>query len=357
MSLPGQVRLFVACGAVALTLQQSAAAAQRCITEFRLPILLRTAATSATPPIKAFLIGNLTPGLRIVDSTHGRVLWTAGASGATTQRFAGMTAGFSSSLAALDTDGDGAHDRIYAGDLQGRLWRFDIEARGLPSTWVTGGIFADLSGAPGRGFLAAPDLTLIAPLGMKPWLSIALGTASTYQGPSLVSPNILHRFYVLRDRAPFERWTQLQYDRWQPLFEADLRLAEDAHVDASYDGAGFYINLGAQQVVASALTINGNTFYTALSTRSSLLPTCITAATPEATTVIVSSISVYGALNARILAVPGIRSTPANASIGLVRDESSATGAFQCEVAGQALPGCSFDSSLKRSFWRREDAD
>ena len=64
----------------------------------------------------------------------GRQLWTGGAIGAVTQRFADMAAGFTSSLAVIDTDGDGAHDRIYAGDLQGRLWRFDIEhtCTGIP---------------------------------------------------------------------------------------------------------------------------------------------------------------------------------------------------------------------------------
>ena len=361
MSLPRKAWQFVACGVLALTLQHSAAAAQQCTTEFRLPILLRTTASSATPPLKAFLVGNLTPSLRIVESASGRLLWTAGAAGATTQRFAAMTAGFSSSLAALDIDGDGAHDRIYAGDLHGRLWRFDIDARGLPSTWFAGGIFADLSGATGRGFLAAPDLTLIAPAGVKPWLSIALGTANTSQGQGLRpvpgDVSILNRFYVLRDRAPFERWTQLRYDRWRPLFEADLKLAEGTQTAASPDAAGYYINLGAQQVAAAALTIDGNTFYTTVSALSSLLPTCVAPTPPEATTVNVGSISAAGTLNALVLATPVIRGTAADSAITLVREETSDTGAFVCEVAGHALPGCSFDSTLKRSFWRREDAD
>jgi hypothetical protein len=342
-------------GGVALTGTDVAVDAERCTTEFRLPIVLRTTAThtaASALPSAAYLIGDVTPGLRIVDASNGRLLWTGGAIGTVTQRFADMTAGFTSSLAVIDTNGDGAHDRIYAGDLQGRLWRFDIDTRAPASRWVTGGIFADLSGAPGnasRGFLAAPDVTLVAPGGLNPWLSIALGTVSTTAGA-------MNRFYVLRDRAPFEHWTQLQYDRWRPLVEADLRLAEGGPMDVTPRSAGFYINLGAQQVTASALTLDGTTIYTTSATSSSLLPTC-NAPTPAAT-VNVHSISVVdGELNAMGLGAQAIQSAPADAAVTLVRDENDDSGAFVCAVAGHALPGCSLDSTLRRSFWRREDAD
>ena len=128
-------------------------------------------------------------------------------------------------------------------------------------------------------------------------------------------------------------------------------------MNASPDGAGYYINLGSQQVAASAITLDGNTFFTTVSTRSSLLPDCTGPSTPATTTVNVSSISADGALDAMVVAAPLIHSTPAGSAIKLVRDENNATLAFVCNVAGQALPGCSFDSALKRSFWRREDAD
>jgi hypothetical protein len=351
------IRGWLLClGGVALTGTDVAGDAERCTTEFRVPIVLRSIATPAVPaqPTAAYLIGNVTPGLRIVDATSGRLLWRGGVDGAVTQRFAAMSAGFTSSLAVIDTDGDGAHDRIYAGDLMGRLWRFDIDTRAPASRWVTGGIFADLGGAPGntsRGFLAAPDVTLVAPPGMSPWLSIALGTFSTAAGA-------MNRFYVLRDRAPFEHWTQLQYDRWRPLVEADLRLAEGASVDATPGSAGFYINLGAQQVAASALTLDGTTIYTTSATRSSLLPACNVSTPPASATVSVRSIAaVDGALDATGIGVQAIPSAPADAAVTLVRDENNGSAAFVCDVAGHALPDCFLDSTLRRSFWRREDAD
>jgi hypothetical protein len=364
MTLMRYARLLFTCGAISTAGLNVAMGAERCTTESRLPIVLRlTNVTTAVPiPTAAFLVGNLNPGLRIVDAASGRLLWSAGPAGAYTQRFDDMSAGFTSSVAVLDTDGDGAHDRIYAGDLQGRLWRFDIDTRGPESGWVAGGIFADFSGGAsgetrGRGFLAAPDVTLIAPVGMQPWLSIALGTANTSAGPALPGiPRNLNRFYVVRDRAPFTRWTQVQYDRWRPFTEADLLLAEGAQPGA-LNSAGFYINLGTRQVVAPALTLNGNTFYTAAATGASLLPSCNAPTTAMAASLDVGSVSaVNGSLNSQHLGAGDIRSVPANAAITLVRNQDK-TGGFNCEVAGITVPGCSMGSSLRRSFWRREDAD
>ncbi|MEO8307822.1 MAG: hypothetical protein ABI616_07250 [Pseudomonadota bacterium] len=345
--------------AIALAGKTWAADAQ-CSTQFRLPILLRLPGSAATSTLTtALLIGDLTPGLRIVDATNGRLLWTASASGTPTQRFADMQAGFSTSLAALDTDGDGAHDRIYAGDLLGRLWRFDMDNHGAPSSWLAGAIFADLSQAtPGRGFIAAPDLTLIAPAGTKPWLSIALGTANTSTAMAAQPIHVLNRFYVLKDRAPLERWTQRQYDSWRPLVESDLMLAEGTRPATVQDNAGFYINLGAQQVAAASLTVDGNTYYTTVATNASLLHSCVGPPTPILLAPVnVGSVSADGALNAVTLDTSAPYIAPADSAVTLVRDESDPSGTFVCQVAGHTLPGCSVESTLHRSFWRREDAD
>jgi hypothetical protein len=165
---------------------------------------------------------------------------------------------------------------------------------------------------------------------------------------------VLNRFYVLRDRAPYTRWTQAQYDRWTPLVERDLMLAEGAQLATRHYGAGYYINLGTQQVNAPALTLDGTTVYTA--TDASLLPSCSAPRSPPITAVNAASISaVDGSLNALDLgsAIPA----PADSAVTLVRDTGSSSGRFVCVVAEQTLPGCSLDSTLRRSFWRREDAD
>src|SRR5690606_23734483 len=114
-------------------------------------------------------------------------------------------------------DADGLHDRIYAGDLAGRLWRFDIHHGAPAGQWAAGGVFADFSNVEGRGFLAAADVSLSAPAGAAPWLNIAIGTAA----PG--NPAANNRFYALRDHAVRERWSQRQHEQWQALREQDLQ--------------------------------------------------------------------------------------------------------------------------------------
>ena len=119
-----------------------------------------------------------------------------------------MTAAFGNSLTVIDLDGDGIHDRLYAGDRIGRLWRFDLDAAAPAQHWASGAVFANL-GTPGiaRGFIAAPDVALVTNANNESWLSIAMGTATMGTG----APS--NRFYVLRDSAVFEQWSSERYRR------------------------------------------------------------------------------------------------------------------------------------------------
>ena len=80
------------------------------------------------PPDPVLLQSSLPNGLRLLDPVDGRELWSAGAGAGTTQQIAAMDAAFGTSLVALHLDEDGLHDRLYAGDRAGRLWRFDLRA-------------------------------------------------------------------------------------------------------------------------------------------------------------------------------------------------------------------------------------
>ena len=108
------------CGVLCMVEAGVGASAESCALEFRVPLSL------AGMPA-AQLVGGVTPGLRIIDGVSGRLIWSGAETGDTTQRFVDMTEGFNSSLAAVDITGDGYQDRIYAGDIRGRLWRFDLD--------------------------------------------------------------------------------------------------------------------------------------------------------------------------------------------------------------------------------------
>ena len=127
-----------------------------------------------------------------------------------------------------------------------------------------------------------------------PWFSIAIGTATTLPALTALPIELIsHRFYVLRDRAPFERWTQRQYDEWTPLSgEPAGANRRPAAASGGAEGPGYFVDLAGDQVLAPALTLNGNTMFTVAHTSASFLPACqLFAPIPVPVPVSVSSIS------------------------------------------------------------------
>jgi hypothetical protein len=296
-------------------------------------------------PFDALLVGDSANGLMLSDPRTGARIWSAGASAPAVQQFAGMTAGFGGSLAVVDTDGDGLHDRLYAGDRAGRLWRFDLDGIAPPQSWATGGIFADLGDLPKRGFIAPPDVALIAPAGQRPWLSIAIGTAST--GPGQAS----NRFYLLRDWSPFEHWTAAQYRRWRPIRESALLRLSGHSLDPSLTASGFFLDIGGGQVLARSLTVSGQIRLTIAESAS--LPTWSCMLTTPAIPVPIS-VTTIAALdgsiasdNANRLLLP--KSLPPDSAVVLREN--------QCVVGELLVEGCSVDTTAHKTYWRREDAD
>jgi type IV pilus assembly protein PilY1 len=65
-----------------------------------------------------------------------------------------------SSPAAIDINGDSIADLVYAGDLDGNLWKFDISST-LPAAWVMGnGALPLFTTASGQSITSRPDATL-----------------------------------------------------------------------------------------------------------------------------------------------------------------------------------------------------
>jgi len=175
----------------------------------------------------------------IVDAKSGRLLWSAGGPGSTPaatlpfdQAGKEMNNSIPGRITVIDTNSDGLADRMYAGDMGGRLWRFDITNGNEPTTLVAGGIIAKL-GAGGisptpaetenRRFYNAPDVALVQLRGFDPFFNIAIG--SGYRGHPLDS--VTHeRFFSIRDKAPFASLTQEQYDAIVPITDATTDLID-----------------------------------------------------------------------------------------------------------------------------------
>jgi type IV pilus assembly protein PilY1 len=211
--------------------------------------------------------------LFMVDAKSGALLWYAGGgggSGAPDLVLQNMTNAIAAPVTVIDTDGDQYADRIYAADLGGRLWRFDILNGNGRAGLVTGGVLASL-GAAGespptladtRRFYYAPDVAFIERRGADPYYNIAIG--SGYRGHPLNTATH-DRFYSIRDKNPFGKLTQAAYDSFTPLAESDLvDITPDilnTAVPTTANGWKLELRLNGgwvgEKVLAGSLTVNG----------------------------------------------------------------------------------------------------
>ena len=136
----------------------------------------------------------------IVDATTGERLWWASSDDTANLVLPDMTNSIPSDLKVIDINEDGFADRIYVGDMGGRIWRIDIdnETNTGADSLATGGVFANLGGdteALNHRFYYPPDVSLIE-TDTGNALTIAIG--SGYRAHPLEVDN-QDRFYMIRD--------------------------------------------------------------------------------------------------------------------------------------------------------------
>ena len=164
-------------------------------------------------------------GVFIVNADTGALLWRAGINtdGGADLQLVDMKYSIPARIKPLDLDGDGYIDRLYAGDMGGQLWRFDIDnsanttGGGLS---VAGGVIADLAedsdNTKTRRFYYPPDVALIVQEGQPPFLSVV--AASGYRAHPLMT-NVQDRMYMIRD---FDVYTTPDFASYTPVVESDL---------------------------------------------------------------------------------------------------------------------------------------
>ena len=300
--------------------------------------------------------------LYAIDAQDGRVLWSASAD-AGSQRFPAMQSAFAAGITALDVTADGYADRLYAGDWGAALWRFDIAQGATANALMTGGVFAQLADPAqpsARGFLAAVDVAPVVVAGTAAWFNLSIGSAATGAGSTGQA------LFVLRDRQPFQSLTQAAFDALHPVQASELPTLTPAAAGLQgSDTAGFRIDLGSDQVLARALTADNVLLYTQVSSTTAPMGLCST--TPPTVIVKVSAVSAVDGRVALDLNTDTQRDaadlahvlpagTPPTAGVSLT---AVAPGAAQtrCSVGDTVLAACPSLPRLKRTFWRREDAD
>jgi type IV pilus assembly protein PilY1 len=95
----------------------------------------------------------------------------------------------------VDTNGDGIVDSVYAGDLTGNLWKFDLSSAS-PSSWAVAFAGAPLFNTGGKPITVRPDVTRFTQGGYL----ITFGTGR-YIDPSDIGNTDVQTFYGIRDTS------------------------------------------------------------------------------------------------------------------------------------------------------------
>jgi type IV pilus assembly protein PilY1 len=215
-------------------------------------------------------VGN---SIYILDTLTGDLLWHGSADGGD-QDFSttdwSMDYSIPADVRVIDLNSDGYGDRLYAADMGGQIWRFDITNGNSASSLMAGGVIAQL-GAGGqssppventRRFYYAPDIALVTNPSAS-FVHIGVGSGHRAHPNSTITHD---EFYALRDYATFAPLTQTQYNN-RTLIEPDDLVDVTTDVDASipYGSAGWRLSLNdggwrGEKVLAEARTFNGQLF-------------------------------------------------------------------------------------------------
>ncbi|MEX2494911.1 MAG: PilC/PilY family type IV pilus protein [Woeseia sp.] len=219
-------------------------------------------------------------GIHMLDLVSGERLWHAGANG--DLDLDAMTRAIPTQIRVIDLNGDGRADRMYASDLGGQLWRFDITNGKTPPNLVAGGVIAQLGaeGVDGAGdaetrrFYNSPDVAIFSdPFQGRRYISVSIG--SGYRAHPLDS-TAADRFFSIRDPHVFTRLTQNDYNQYDIITDTDLVEVSgqvNAVVDAESRGWKFTMPQN-QKVIANSATFNDSVFFIGFSPEANLSDPC-----------------------------------------------------------------------------------
>jgi len=224
-----------------------------------------------------------------VGARDGLLKWLASSASGTAGTFAmpeltidEMVNSIPSDLAILDLDGDldQVANRIYAADIQGNIFRIDLDNIDSTTEDYTpvGKLLANLSGN-NRRFYHSPEAVLTK-YGLKQYVTINIGSGFRAH-PLYISPTgIKDRFYSIQDGAIF---TPLPSD--YTAFTTD-NLVSVSTMDAStvLDKGWYYeLTRAGEKVLAKSTTTNYQTVFTTYTPPEPVAPGTITCVPPTGT--------------------------------------------------------------------------
>ncbi len=211
----------------------------------------------------------------IIDSASGALLWQGTKTGGNksfSQAGKSMDYSIPAEVKVVDFDGDGYADRMYAADMGGQVWRFDVWNGQPASSLITGGVIAQLGGAPAaspaisatRRFYYSPDVAMVD---NKDYHFIHVGIGSGHRAHPLGIVN-QDMFFALRDNWGQGKMSQITYDAITPIVPSDLTdITDDITKVVAQGQPGWRFELRdggwrGEKVLAEARTFNNQVFFT-----------------------------------------------------------------------------------------------
>ena len=220
----------------------------------------------------------------IVDALTGQKLWSVGHKDAAQvdTKLDRMKYGIPSDVRVVDVDLDGLADQLYAADMGGQVWRFDVQDAHTSGSLLQGGVIAKLNGnreENHRRFYNEPDVAVIEKDG-KRFMSIAIG--SGWRAHPL-DQTVQDRFYVIK--SPFVRIKPgaRQYGReradgtgWRPIREPDLVDVAKAKGVPEANDYGWFLDFATtgEKVLGKSVTFDNSVVF------STYVPEATTASRP-----------------------------------------------------------------------------
>lgn len=226
----------------------------------------------------------------IVDATTGQRIWWASSVATADLVLTDMTNSIPSDVKVIDIDVDGFADRLYVGDMGGRVWRidFDNSTNTGAANFATGGLLATLSGATeatNHRFYYPPDVALFYDKNAAtPSLKLTVSIGSGYRAHPLNQVNE-DRFYMIKDSDVYaapadgaDADTLPDYPAYTEasLYDATANVLGEATgatlttAQTSFNGlSGWYIKMAkadgtyeGEKVLAPSVTVDGKVLFT-----------------------------------------------------------------------------------------------
>ena len=233
-------------------------------------------------PVHPSTADNEGAGIFMLDLKTGTELWRAGRDVGADRRLVNMTRAFPNQIRVIDINGDHFADRMYASDVGGQIWRFDIFKGQAPSALVTGGVIgrfgaeglASPSAADTRRIYNSPDISIFQDKARR-YIAVSIG--SGYRAHPLDN-SATDRFYSLRDPDIFNQLTQAQYDSYDVATDADMvEVSGQVGVTLNPGDRGWKFTLPAtQKILADSVTFDDSIFFVGFSPDVKALSDCET---------------------------------------------------------------------------------